>query len=313
MWQAGVSEITPLPDEHPVGAFYAEKLHRMNEDHLGPYFRIIYSMLRRISEASFLNDEEKIAYGNLLRSQLTSTELFVIGVNGLAHVSGDLRGYLEEFRMFKYLPRNAEMVPLTFNTYGHAFERGLSVIEKSYSVAEKAMELNRDTLKSQLKTYLESLESDEPSIGEWDADGIRIWDQEQVLEFEIDDAEAALVALRRAYILVLYHHWERSMRRQFNMVKGDHAELVRVGRRRGMTFHTRLEAVRDMANLFKHANDRWASALLVSWPGILPRGFTTGSFRDGHSAAVLTDEVVREVVEILGQSGPRTNQVYSEP
>lgn len=104
LWQANLEMHPPVDEEHKVGAYYAAKVHAQSEDQLGPYFRIIYSMLRRISEAWFLSEDEKIAYGNLLRSQLTSTELFVIGVNGLAHISGDLRKYLTEFRMFKYLP-----------------------------------------------------------------------------------------------------------------------------------------------------------------------------------------------------------------
>ena len=202
---------------------------------------------------------------------------------------------------------------LTFNTYGHAFEHGLLVIEKSFRVAVQALTLSRDSLIGELGSYREALEAGQPQIGEWDEDGFTLWDQESLLNFEIGDAEEAMVALRRAYILALYHHWERAMRRQLDMVKGDHADLVRVGRRRGMTFHPRLDAVRDMANLFKHANDKWATALLVSWPTILPNGFTTSPFTDGPSAAVLTDEVVHEVVEILRQSGPRTTEVYPEP
>jgi hypothetical protein len=104
LWQQGIASVTPLEGEHPIGAFYSAKVHASNEDQLGLYFRIIYSMLRRISEAEFLSDDEKISYSNLLRNQLTSRELFVIGVNGLAEISGDLARYLAEFRMFKNLP-----------------------------------------------------------------------------------------------------------------------------------------------------------------------------------------------------------------
>lgn len=103
LWPKAIGEITRSPDEHPVGTYYSGRVHAYNENQLGPYFRIIYTMLRRISEATFLEEAEKISYGNLLRSQLTSTELFVIGVNGLANISGDLDRYLVEFRMFKYL------------------------------------------------------------------------------------------------------------------------------------------------------------------------------------------------------------------
>ena len=204
------------------------------------------------------------------------------------------------------------MIDLTFNTYGYAFEHGLLVIEQSFSVAAQALRLSRDSLIDELGRYRETVESGQPQIGEWDEDGTRLWDREQLLEFEIDDAEAALATLRKAFVVALYHHWERAMLRQLKRVNEKHADLVKLGRSRGMTFHPRIDAVRDMANLFKHANSKWAKALLKSWPTLLPNGFTSNPFNDGYSAAVLTDEIVHEVVEILRESGPRTTEYYPE-
>jgi hypothetical protein len=54
---------------------YLDTVHRTSEATLGPYFRIIYTMLYKIRSDTTLIYKEKCFYGNLLRSQLTSREI----------------------------------------------------------------------------------------------------------------------------------------------------------------------------------------------------------------------------------------------
>lgn len=83
---------------------YDEQVHKPFERHLSPYFRVVYTMLKRIEEETNLSEQEKIGYGNLLRSQLTSDEVTIAGYNGLSSVSKDFGKLLERFRILKYLP-----------------------------------------------------------------------------------------------------------------------------------------------------------------------------------------------------------------
>lgn len=53
-----------------------------------------------------MNPYEKAAYGNLLRSQLTSHDLVLIGFNGLIPPAKNFSSYITEFRLLKYLPKN---------------------------------------------------------------------------------------------------------------------------------------------------------------------------------------------------------------
>jgi hypothetical protein len=87
-----------------LARIYIHRVHSRNETRFGPYYRIIYTILRRISQDSFLSDAEKRQYGNLLRSQLQSREVLLLALNGLTPASNDLRKYLVEFRIMKYLP-----------------------------------------------------------------------------------------------------------------------------------------------------------------------------------------------------------------
>ena len=92
-------------DEEAVKTAYRTMVHKRSETSLAPYFRIVYTILNRISKDRFLTESEKIDYGNLLRSQLSSRELTVIAVNGIDEsLSGDLFDLIVEFRLLKYMP-----------------------------------------------------------------------------------------------------------------------------------------------------------------------------------------------------------------
>jgi hypothetical protein len=86
-----------------IGNIYSSNVHKRSEAGLGPYFRLIYTLLKRIHEDKVLSEEEKITYGNLLRGQLGTPEIELLALNGLTKESKDLRFYLGRFRMLKYM------------------------------------------------------------------------------------------------------------------------------------------------------------------------------------------------------------------
>jgi len=82
--------------------YYNVVVNRRYEPEFSPYFRAIYSLLKRISSNQHLSSEEKWDYGRLLRSQMTSQEACLLGLNGLSKHSKDLSDYIIQFRMLKY-------------------------------------------------------------------------------------------------------------------------------------------------------------------------------------------------------------------
>ena len=94
-----------LPNSRsPIVKIYEDRIHKNNETSFGPYFRLVYTILKRISVDTLLTPDEKALYGNLLRSQLTSEELTLLAVNGMAPFSNDMQNLIKEFRLLKYLP-----------------------------------------------------------------------------------------------------------------------------------------------------------------------------------------------------------------
>ena len=95
---------TPNSDDKAVLLkIYRNSFHSRYESKLGPYYRLLYTILDRISSDPVLDSQEKAAYGNLIRSQLTSHEAAMAGLNGLAPFAKDFSRLVEEFRLLKYV------------------------------------------------------------------------------------------------------------------------------------------------------------------------------------------------------------------
>ncbi|MFC3631719.1 putative phage abortive infection protein [Paracoccus angustae] len=85
-----------------VERIYRVTVNRRYEPEFSPYFRAIYSLLKRIDSSVYLSSNEKLDYSRLVRSQMTSQEAILLGLNGLSSESKDLMDYIIKYRMLKY-------------------------------------------------------------------------------------------------------------------------------------------------------------------------------------------------------------------
>lgn len=86
---------------------YMRYVHSASESTIAPYFRLVYSILDRLRQDAVLTEDEKVRYGNLLRSQMSSAEVLLLGINSLAPISADMSDLVSRFRMLKYLPQSS--------------------------------------------------------------------------------------------------------------------------------------------------------------------------------------------------------------
>jgi hypothetical protein len=110
-FQDGVYKISMLvtnkhafPENTSYLISYQLNVHPPYEVHLSPYFRVIYRILYRLNEDTIISEKSKIDYAKLLRGQLSSSELIMIGLNGKLPIAKDLPDLLTRFRILKYLP-----------------------------------------------------------------------------------------------------------------------------------------------------------------------------------------------------------------
>lgn len=98
------SEIGGALNKDDMAAMYKERVHSRFERNFGPYFRTVYSILKRVRNDNYLTADEKVTFGNLVRGQLTSDEIELAAFNALMPDANDFADLLVHFRMLKYLP-----------------------------------------------------------------------------------------------------------------------------------------------------------------------------------------------------------------
>ncbi|MEN5083243.1 putative phage abortive infection protein [Bosea sp. TWI1241] len=102
---AGIHALHPDSNEKDLLITYETVIHHHCEATISPYFRVIYRILHRLREDKILTRDEKLSYAKLLRGQLGSDELYLMGFNGKLALAKDFSALIEEFRLLKYLPK----------------------------------------------------------------------------------------------------------------------------------------------------------------------------------------------------------------
>ncbi|MEG8053137.1 hypothetical protein QP185_07570 [Sphingomonas aerolata] len=200
------------------------------------------------------------------------------------------------------------MVALNFNAHALAFEPGLDTIEQGYEAAVSGITQEINRKKAAFYDYSRHIENGGEPTGERDDDGVLIWSQDQLLQGTIFVAEEALMSLRKAYAVAIYHHWERSALQWTNRKNEKHDVLARRVLAMGYPIDPHLHVVRDLANLLKHDNDRWGLKLHESWPDVFPANFRPPL--DGARSVNWYDRValsanhIKSIMKTVRASGP---------
>jgi hypothetical protein len=205
------------------------------------------------------------------------------------------------------------MVSLAWNYQGYVFQEGVHVLRAAYRSAADALHEEWERARENAVAYRDGVESGRTEwIGERE-DGHVLWDQEQILEMEIESKFEGQGALRKAFALAAYHHWERGARSWTGSDARDHEKLAKAVRALGIGISPHLEAVKDLANLLKHDNDKRGADLLKSWPQLLPPPSSAqGATRtDWYGAVRLTDAHLDEALDAVAASGPDAQTVYA--
>jgi len=208
--------------------------------------------------------------------------------------------------------RRDKVAAFPWNLQGYVFQEGVTVLIAAYHAASEALREEWERAKEEAQAYQDGVDRGEIEwIGERDEDGSILWDQEQVHDLEIESKVEGMAALRKAFALSIYHHWERGARKWTGNDVNDHDKLVRAVEAIGIPISPRLKAVKDLANLLKHDNDKRGDDLLESWPQVFRPGFKKGENRtDWYGAINLTDAQLTEVFNIVAKSGPDEKTVY---
>jgi len=190
------------------------------------------------------------------------------------------------------------MAALSFDLRHFEFDHGVQLLKQGFEAARDALLNEIERIKADARAYEEELANGGAWIGEME-DGHKLWDQSDLYEAKTDDAHRALYEVRRAFVIALYHHWERSAIGWLGRNDATHEELERYCADSGFGPAPNLGAVRYLANHLKHkpgSNSRWFNKLRKEYPSFLPHVQT--------SPLALSDTDFETVATVILASGP---------
>lgn len=195
------------------------------------------------------------------------------------------------------------MVEIFANLAAWDFQRSVETLLRGFNEAVTSLDRLADQRTTELLEYEVSLANGAEPIGQWDEDGLLLWEESHRLQTEIDELDGARMALRKAIAIQLYHLWERTTRRRTSSKQGDDHETM-VGRLRStqQPVHDRLKAVSLLVNTLKHGNPKKGVDLARAWPEVVG---ATIAFPDWYDRIVLTDKQIQEIADIVVSSGPQ--------
>ncbi len=196
------------------------------------------------------------------------------------------------------------MVPINFNMVGYDFSRGVRILKEGYASAILALEQKADMLGTQLLEYRQHLANGGEPDEERDEEGFLLWDRERLLEMDLEVCSAGLGEVRKAFVMALYHHWERAVRKDTGCNKPYHEQLLKAAAAAQIPVQPDLEKVRHLVNTLKHNNEDRGLQLLEHWREVFYAGFSHDANTDWYQSIEITDDLVDQVISIIAASGP---------
>ena len=153
-----------------------------------------------------------------------------------------------------------------FDSSAYSYSQGLLALGLMFEAARNALTAQNMDLASKIKDYQASIDDGGDPIGEWDADGHRIWEQDQLFRFDQLAITDALEELKSATVIAIYHHWERHMPGEENKKRRVYEDLKSSADKHSIPLHENIRALYLCGVYLKHGNEEKRAELVKHWP-----------------------------------------------
>ncbi|RWA78226.1 hypothetical protein [Mesorhizobium sp.] len=196
------------------------------------------------------------------------------------------------------------------------FKDKLDRLRRAFQAACDPFQKEIADLQKQHDAFEQMVQAGEARWEEVDEDTGAGWSYGEDLAERREDAEDALLTIRKAFVTTTYHLWERGAQRWGKMVgKPNHTDLIKALNTASVAVdEKRLEELRLLVNCLKH-NSSSARELHKSRPSLFVADFdpdalhpATGklfSHIDWADNVVLTDSDVDTYFEVVLSSAPK--------
>ena len=177
------------------------------------------------------------------------------------------------------------MAKLVWNMLGWSYQAGLAILKTCYETSNDNLEAALERAKEEAIGYEQALQQGAQPIGEWE-DGYALWTQDQILEENVQAAADALWEVRRAFVIALYHHWERGARGWTHAQHAKHPKLIALVEELGVKTTPVLNDLYLLVNTLKHNSATWGQQLLASRPDLVDSIQVSGIATDDWYEAI---------------------------
>lgn len=210
-------------------------------------------------------------------------------------------------------------LPFVFSPRGYVYQSGLDCIRLAAKSGQNSLQEAISFKQEQLKQY----EADSVFVGERDEDGYVLWEQNDILNLDIERLQEALLELRRAFALTAYHYWETSVYQWFHQ-ENPETQSINLGNYRNLAKTLKdlgnkdpslqnipdknLCIVSHISNVIKHTSDNSKEYLSKNMPielvGIIKN---TPKIYGNRPQVYLEEHHLNWIFDVIAHSGPIAN------
>jgi hypothetical protein len=199
---------------------------------------------------------------------------------------------------------------------GHIFQRKVERVENAFASATAPFHAEIQRIEKERAHYEERGEAGSAAWVQTTDDDDGSYDYGEILAERMADELDALLTLRNAFTVLIYHQWERLAQNWAKKgTSAKHNELVSALKTAGIPVNEPgLEALRLLANTLKHNSMKWGRDLYLLRSDLFKSGFDPNSAHpltgkpsttiDWEDQIELTDENISEFVGIVRSSSP---------
>lgn len=194
------------------------------------------------------------------------------------------------------------------NIWSWLFRHQLGELRRAYQAARQASELERQALEKNWNELQERVDAGTARLVEEDEDGNVVIDWGEQAGEELSAIEGIERIYREAFLISLYHFWEREVLKRMKKKKRyADQEVFAFLRDSGCSpDEAKLAALRLSANVAKHSGGTSADQLHKLRPELFDtREMAKWNDKPGHEYLLITHDVLEMFFEALRESGPR--------
>lgn len=207
------------------------------------------------------------------------------------------------------------MAKINFNFWASDYDHRITVMSDTLLAAEEALDAKSQQIADEAAAYEADIAagSVDDDVVYDDDTGSVIYRRSSAYDYDLDVIDQGLVALRKSFVISLYHLWERTAKGWSGAsTANEHSKFLKAVRAKDVNPPERLEHIYFLNNVLKHNSRKHGPKLLTAWPEIfvlphmLQKQLDEGKVRiEWSERLAISKGAMAEIFAVIRASGPK--------